>query len=93
MTGKQLSEDHRVILTKLLQLPKLTNREIAWVINVDQRTVQRRRREFVETGELKKHKDVSMNAEKLKPYQLEVRVCAPGVCRAVSFRFVSLTHL
>ena len=72
MTGKQLSDDHRAILSKLLQIPKLNNHEIAWVLGVDERTVRRRRFEFDATGEIKKHKDVSKNAEKLKPEHLEV---------------------
>ena len=72
MTGKQLSDDHRAILSKLLQIPKLTNREISWVLGVDDRTVRRRRQEYEATGEIKKHKDVSKNAEKVKPQHLEV---------------------
>ncbi|KAK3299083.1 uncharacterized protein B0H64DRAFT_387099 [Chaetomium fimeti] len=71
MTGKQLSDDHRAILSKLLQIPKLTNREISWVLDIDDRTVRRRRHEFEATGEIKKHKDVSKNAEKLKPQHME----------------------
>ncbi|KAK4106004.1 MFS general substrate transporter [Parathielavia hyrcaniae] len=71
MTGKQLSEDHRAILAKLLQIPKLNNHDIAFVLNVDERTVRRRRYEFEDTGQIKKHKDVSKNAEKLKPHHLE----------------------
>ncbi|KAK4128338.1 MFS general substrate transporter [Parathielavia appendiculata] len=71
MTGKQLSEDHRAILAKLLQIPKLNNHDIAFVLNVDERTVRRRRYEFEATGQIKKHKDVSKNAEKLKPHHLE----------------------
>lgn len=72
MTGKQLSEDRRAILSRLLQIPKLNNHEIAFVLGVDERTVRRRRYEFQATGEIKKHKDVSKNAEKLKPHHLEV---------------------
>lgn len=72
MTGKQLTDDQRAILAKLLQLPKLSNHEIAWVLGVDVRTIRRRRCEFAATGELKKHKDVSKNAEKLTPQHLEV---------------------
>jgi PHS family inorganic phosphate transporter-like MFS transporter len=72
MTGKQLSDDHRAILAKLLQIPKLNNHEIAYVLNIDERTVRRRRYEFEATGEIRKHKDVSKNAEKLKPQHLEV---------------------
>lgn len=74
MTGKQLSDDHRAILAKLLQIQKLNNHDIAWVLNIDDRTVRRRRDEFEATGQLRKHKDVSKNAEKLKPHHLEVRV-------------------
>lgn len=73
MTGKLLSDDHRAILAKLLQIPKLNNHEIAWVLNITDRTVRRRRYEFAATGQLAKHKDVSQNATKLKPHHLEVR--------------------
>ncbi|KAK4197463.1 hypothetical protein QBC40DRAFT_180880 [Triangularia verruculosa] len=65
------SDDHRAILTKLLQIPKLTNHEIAWVMGVDERTVRRRRTEYTQTGQLAKHKDVSKNAEKFKEHHLE----------------------
>ncbi|KAK4131948.1 hypothetical protein BT67DRAFT_368098, partial [Trichocladium antarcticum] len=71
MPGKHITEDHRVILGKLLQLPQLKNREIAWVLDYDLRTIQRKRKEFVDTGEVKKKRDVSMNAEKLKSHHLE----------------------
>jgi PHS family inorganic phosphate transporter-like MFS transporter len=80
MTGKQLSDDHRAILAKLLQIPKLNNHEIAYVLNIDERTVRRRRYEFEATGEIKKHKDVSKNAEKLKPQHLEVRAPGRDIC-------------
>lgn len=66
------SDDHRAILTKLLQISKLTNHEIAWVMGVDERTVRRRRAEYIQTGQLAKHKDVSKNAEKFKEHHLEV---------------------
>ncbi|KAL2178586.1 major facilitator superfamily domain-containing protein [Thermothelomyces heterothallicus CBS 202.75] len=71
MTGKQLTDYQRAILTKLLQLPKLSNHEVAWVLGIDDRTVRRRRHEFETTGGIKKHKDVSKNAEKLTPQHLE----------------------
>ncbi|KAL2137093.1 hypothetical protein VTI74DRAFT_9699 [Chaetomium olivicolor] len=71
MTGKQLSDDHRAILSKLLQISKLNNHEVAWILGIDERTVRRRRYEFEATGEVKKHKDVSKNAEKLKQHHLE----------------------
>ncbi|KAK4162089.1 hypothetical protein QBC43DRAFT_322310 [Cladorrhinum sp. PSN259] len=71
MTGKRLTDDHRAILVKLLQITKLNNHEIAWVLNVDERTIRRRRDEFTKTGQLAKHKDVSKNAEKLKDHHLE----------------------
>ncbi|KAK3906201.1 hypothetical protein C8A05DRAFT_29912 [Staphylotrichum tortipilum] len=71
MTGKQLSDDHRAILAKLFQIPKLTDQDIAFILDIDQRTAHRRRIEFAETGALRKHRDVSKNAEKLKPQHLE----------------------
>ncbi|KAK0672827.1 hypothetical protein QBC41DRAFT_299210 [Cercophora samala] len=71
MTGKRISDDHRAILSKLLQISKLSNHEIAWVMGVDERTVRRRRAEYTQTGQLSKHKDVSKNAEKFKEHHLE----------------------
>lgn len=74
MAGKQLSEDRRSILGRLFQIPKLDNREIAFILNINERTVRRRRDEFNATGQVHKHKDVSKNAMKLKPGDLEVSV-------------------
>ncbi|KAK0730610.1 hypothetical protein B0H67DRAFT_562296 [Lasiosphaeris hirsuta] len=71
MTGKRLSDFHRQILSKLLQIQKLTNHEIAFVLGCDERTIRRRRYEFAATGNLAKGRDVSKNAEKLKPQYLE----------------------
>lgn len=90
MTGKQLSDDHRAILAKLLQIKKLNNHEIAWVLDVDERTVRRRRYEFEATGEVKKHKDVSKNAEKLKAHHLEV---ASLSCHTLLWFSAALTQL
>ena len=72
MTGKQLTVFQREILGKLFQLQKLTNRDIAGVLDVDERTIRRRRDEFNATGELRAHKDVSKNAEKFKPEAVAV---------------------
>lgn len=71
MTGKRLSDDRRQILAKLLQIEKLTNHDIAFVLNVDERTIRRRRYEFATTGSLAKARDVSKNAEKLKDEHLK----------------------
>ncbi|KAK1828245.1 hypothetical protein QBC39DRAFT_359856 [Podospora conica] len=67
MTGKQLSAFQRQILGRLFQLPQLTNRQIAFVLEYDERTIRRRRDEWKATGEIRAHKDVSKNAEKFKP--------------------------
>lgn len=67
MTGKQLSDFQRQILGRLFQIQKLTNRDIAGVLDVDERTIRRRRDEWKATGEIRAHKDVSKNAEKFKP--------------------------
>jgi hypothetical protein len=70
--GNRLSLDHREILEKLLQIEKLSNTEVAWVLNCDARTIRRRRLQFAQTGSIDIKKDVSMNAEKFKPHHLEV---------------------
>jgi len=72
MTGKQLSESQRQILGRLFQIQKLTNRDIAGVLDVDERTIRRRRDEWRATGEVRAHKDVSKNAEKFKPEAVTV---------------------
>jgi PHS family inorganic phosphate transporter-like MFS transporter len=92
MTGKQLSDDRRAILSRLLQITKLSNREIAWVLGVHERTVQRRRDEFEATGQVKKHKDVSKNAEKLKPQHVEVRLATAASRSAARFPCGLLTR-
>ncbi|KAL1843151.1 hypothetical protein VTJ49DRAFT_2901 [Mycothermus thermophilus] len=72
MTGKQLNEEQRALLARCFQVKKLTNAEIAFILNVSITTIQRRRIEYEKTGVLKPHRDVSKNAEKLKPHHLEV---------------------
>jgi MFS transporter, PHS family, inorganic phosphate transporter len=84
MTGKPLNEFQREILRKLLQIQKLTNHDIAFVLEVDERTIRRRRYEFAATGNLAKKRDVSKNAEKLKPLHLEVCICFVCFCLCVS---------
>jgi MFS transporter, PHS family, inorganic phosphate transporter len=82
MTGKQLTEVQLGILKKLLQIPKLTNQEIAFVFDCDIQTVRRRRREFSATGDLVRHRNVGKNPLKLKPEYLEV--CTTyGPCLAI----------
>ncbi|KAL2269860.1 hypothetical protein VTJ83DRAFT_2044 [Remersonia thermophila] len=71
MTGKQLNEEQRALLARCFQVKKLTNADISFILNISIKTVQRRRIEYQETGLLKPHKDVSKNAEKLKPHHLE----------------------
>ncbi|KAK0656057.1 hypothetical protein B0T16DRAFT_398415 [Cercophora newfieldiana] len=71
MTGKPLNEFQLGILKRLLQIQKLTNQDIAFVLDCDERTIRRRRYEFAATGNLAKKRDVGKNAEKLKPEHLE----------------------
>ncbi len=77
MTGKRLSDFQRQILVKLVQISKLNNHDIAFILDFDERTIRRRRYEYAATGSLAPAPNVSKNAEKLKPQYLEV--CA--ACR------------
>ncbi|KAH6625985.1 hypothetical protein B0J18DRAFT_464041 [Chaetomium sp. MPI-SDFR-AT-0129] len=51
--------------------PEVHNEEIAFVLNVNQRTVRRRQYEFAVIGELKTPEDVNKNAAKLTLEHLE----------------------
>ncbi|KAK1757604.1 hypothetical protein QBC47DRAFT_376474 [Echria macrotheca] len=71
MTGRPLNGFQLDILKRLFQVPKLTTPDIAFILQVRDRTIQRRRDEFKTTGDLRKKKAVGKNAEKLKPEYLE----------------------
>lgn len=76
MTGKRFTEEQRVILERMLTLKdKLTNHDIAYLMGFDERTIRRRRYEFEAHGRIAPPPDVSKNAEKLKPDNLQV--CTP----------------
>jgi hypothetical protein len=68
----RMSMEARQILERLLQMPKVNNQEIAWVMGLDQRTVRRRRAQFLKTGTLTTARPVSKNAEKIKPEYFQV---------------------
>jgi MFS transporter, PHS family, inorganic phosphate transporter len=77
--GRRLSDERIQILEKLLQIQKLNNHDIAFALSCDERTVRRRRLQFLELGKLiNKAPDVSKNAEKLKPQHFQV-LLAPAV--------------
>ncbi len=72
-TSNRLSKDNLEILERLLHVGKLTNRDIAYVFKCDERTVRRRKYQYLELGKLvHKHPEVAKNAEKMKPEHLEV---------------------
>jgi PHS family inorganic phosphate transporter-like MFS transporter len=72
MTGKQLNDEQRALLARMFQVKSLKNADISFILNISMKTVQRRRIEYEQTGNLRKHRDVSKNAEKLKPEHLQV---------------------
>lgn len=59
------------MLVHLLQAPKLTNGDIAKIIDVDERTISRRRKQLRTLGHLSPERNVK-GAEKLRPWHLEV---------------------
>lgn len=71
-TSNRLSTFQRGILEKLLQIPKLTNAEIAVVLDCDKRTIQRRRLQFNNTGAVSNSSKTAKNAEKMKQHHVEV---------------------
>ncbi|KAH8895182.1 hypothetical protein GQ53DRAFT_642306 [Thozetella sp. PMI_491] len=72
IAGKRLSDERLQVLERLLQIQKLTNHDIAFALDCDERTVRRRRYQYQQLGKLRhKHPEVAKNAEKLKPKHLE----------------------
>lgn len=82
--SRRLDKDEKNVLLHLLQAPKLTNVDIARILNVDERTITRRRKQLNTLGHLSPERNVK-GAEKLHEWQLEVRPQTDGHdrCRAV----------
>lgn len=77
--SRRLDKTEKNVLVHLLQAPKLTNGDIAKIIDVDERTISRRRKQLRTLGHLSPERNVK-GAEKLRPWHLEVcRPLAPGL--------------
>lgn len=68
--SRRLDKNEKNVLLHLLQAPKLTNNDIARIIDVDERTVSRRRKQLRTLGHLSPERN-SKGAEKLRPWHLE----------------------
>ena len=68
---KRLDPQEKNLLEHLISMPNLSNTEIGRILRVDEGTVRHRRRQFRETGTLSP-KHTTKNAEKLRPWHLEV---------------------
>ncbi|ROV88206.1 hypothetical protein VPNG_10316 [Cytospora leucostoma] len=68
--SRRLDKDEKNVLVHLLQAPKLTNGDIARILNVDERTITRRRKQLNTLGHLSPERNVK-GAEKLHEWQLE----------------------
>lgn len=66
MTGKPLDHFKLGILKKPLQVEKLTNSDIAFVLECDERTIRRRRTEFAATGDLAKKERCGQKCRKIQ---------------------------
>lgn len=75
--SRRLDKNEKNVLLHLLQAPKLTNNDIARIIDVDERTVSRRRKQLRTIGHLSPERN-SKGAEKLRPWHLEVSA-SPGL--------------
>lgn len=69
--SRRLDKTEKGVLVHLLQAPKLTNGDIAKIIDVDERTISRRRKQLRTLGHLSPERNVK-GAEKLRPWHLEV---------------------
>lgn len=69
--SRRLDKAEKSVLVHLLQTPKLTNGDIAKIIDVDERTISRRRKQLRTLGHLSPERNVK-GAEKLRPWHLEV---------------------
>lgn len=70
--SRRLDKSEKNVLVHLLQAPKLTNGDIAKIIDVDERTISRRRKQLRTLGHLSPERNVK-GAEKLRPWHLEVQ--------------------
>lgn len=75
--SRRLDKAEKGVLVHLLQAPKLTNGDIAKIIDVDERTISRRRKQLRTLGHLSPERNVK-GAEKLRPWHLEV--CSVSSC-------------
>lgn len=71
--SRRLDKSEKNVLVHLLQAPKLTNGDIAKIIDVDERTISRRRKQLRTLGHLSPERNVK-GAEKLRPWHLEVYI-------------------
>lgn len=71
--SRRLDKSEKNVLVHLLQAPKLTNGDIAKIIDVDERTISRRRKQLRTLGHLSPERNVK-GAEKLRPWHLEVQL-------------------
>lgn len=67
--SRRLDKNEKNVLLHLLQAPKLTNNDIARILDVDERTVSRRRKQLRTLGHLSPERN-SKGAEKLRPWHL-----------------------
>lgn len=77
--SRRLDKSEKNVLVHLLQAPKLTNGDIARIIDVDERTISRRRKQLRTLGHLSPERNVK-GAEKLRPWHLEVSQPAASCC-------------
>ncbi|KAJ4404226.1 hypothetical protein N0V82_010530 [Gnomoniopsis sp. IMI 355080] len=68
--SRRLDKSEKNVLVHLLQAPKLTNGDIAKIIDVDERTISRRRKQLRTLGHLSPERNVK-GAQKLMPWHLE----------------------
>lgn len=81
--SRRLDKSEKNVLVHLLQAPKLTNGDIAKIIDVDERTISRRRKQLRTLGHLSPERNVK-GAEKLRPWHLEVEFPSAAVAAAVA---------
>lgn len=69
--GKRLDPNQKHVLLHLLQVPKLNNGDISKILDVDERTISRRRAQLRSLGHLSPQRNFK-GAEKMRPWHLEV---------------------
>lgn len=80
---KRLDSQEKNLLEHLLSHPNLGNTEISRILRVDEGTVRHRRRQFRATGTLSPTQ-TPKNAEKLRPWHIEVGFCPKETQKAIS---------